>query len=44
MGVEGELAVEGEELEEVVAGEEDFFVFDGESFGDGIKGMFGPVS
>lgn len=33
----------GEILEEVEAVEEYFFVFDGESFGDCIDGMFGPI-
>ncbi len=32
----------GKELEEVKAVEEYFFLFDGESFGDGVDGVFGP--
>jgi hypothetical protein len=40
--VEREFAVVGKELEEVKAVEEYFFLFDGESFGDGVDGVFGP--
>lgn len=42
MWVEWELTIVGEILQKFKTVDKHFFVFDGESFGDCIDGMFGP--
>lgn len=42
MRVERKFALVGEKLEKVEAVEQYFFLLDGQPFGDGVDGVFGP--